>query len=352
METLTLSYFYDGEEEQFSFYRIPKALFTDERFYDLSIEGKTMYGLMLNRMSLSKRNNWRDRAGRIYIHFTLEEAIRLLHLSKNKVVKVYKELIAFDLIERVKQGQGHPARIYVKNFVTKRNGDGKSPDYPQTDTSEGYTGLNMELSAARPLDSRPPCEGTPDFPNREVKTGAVWESRLPRIDRADFLEKAPSNTEINHTEFSDTDPSIYPPAFAQYNWRAFSAHPTDEMDRMEQYREQVKENIDFERLLEARGGDSESIEGYVELMVEVCCSKKGYIRIGGEPVPTEVVKDRFLKLRAEHILYVLDSLNNNTTRIGNIKTYTLTALYNAPVTISQYYMSMVNHDMAQDSNSG
>ena len=70
-------------------------------------------------------------------------------------------------------------------------------------------------------------------------------------------------------------------------------------------------------------------------------------RINREEIPTEVVKSRMLKLNKEHISYVLDSMQKNTTLVGNIKAYTLSALYNAPVTISQYYTSLVSHDMAQ-----
>ena len=94
--------------------------------------------------------------------------------------------------------------------------------------------------------------------------------------------------------------------------------------------------------------DEETLEGYVELMVEVCCSRRDFIRIAGEEMPTGVVKSRFLKLTHEHIAYVLDSLSQNTTLVKNIKAYTLAALYNAPTTISQYYASLVSHDLAQD----
>ena len=94
--------------------------------------------------------------------------------------------------------------------------------------------------------------------------------------------------------------------------------------------------------------DEETLEGYVELMVEVCCSRRDFIRIAGEEMPTGVVKSRFLKLNHEHIAYVLDSLSQNTTLVKNIKAYTLAALYNAPTTISQYYASLVSHDLAQD----
>ena len=92
--------------------------------------------------------------------------------------------------------------------------------------------------------------------------------------------------------------------------------------------------------------EQDLLDGYVELMLEICCSTRQSVRICGQEVPTEVVKSRFLKLNSEHIGYVMDSLKSNTAKIGNIKAYTLAALYNAPVTMGQYYTSLVSHDMA------
>ena len=156
----------------------------------------------------------------------------------------------------------------------------------------------------------------------------------------------PNKTEKKNTELNDTDPSILPPTPAPFA----CARPKSRMrmDEMDGYRELIKENIDYDLLLTEHPYDEDTLEGYVELMVEVCCSRRDFIRIAGEEMPTGVVKSRFLKLTHEHIAYVLDSLSQNTTLVKNIKAYTLAALYNAPTTISQYYASLVSHDMAQD----
>lgn len=115
---------------------------------------------------------------------------------------------------------------------------------------------------------------------------------------------------------------------------------------MDSYRELVKENISYDLLLQENPYDDELIDGYVGLMVDVCCSSRPSIRISGEEIPTAVVRSRFLKLTKEHIGYVMDSMRQNTTRIVNIRAYMLSALYNAPLTINQYYTSLVSHDMA------
>lgn len=120
MKPLELDYFYGNDAEQFTFYRIPKVLFTDQRYKSVSVEAKVLYGLLLDRMSLSIRNDWLDADGRVYIYFTLEEAIEFLGFGKDKLVKLYQELDrdrGIGLIERKKQGQGKPTKIYVKNFT-------------------------------------------------------------------------------------------------------------------------------------------------------------------------------------------------------------------------------------------
>ena len=119
------------------------------------------------------------------------------------------------------------------------------------------------------------------------------------------------------------------------------------MDEMDGYREQIKENIGYDLLLQEHPYDTEEIDGYIGLMAETCASRRGYIRVNGEEMPAELVKKRLLRLDGEHIRYVMDSLRQNTTQVVNIRAYTLAALYNAPTTISQYYTAQVSHDMAQ-----
>ena len=112
-------YHYGNEAEQYTFYRLPKLLFTADRYKDLSDGAKILYGLMLDRMSLSIKNNWLDRQGRVYIIFTLEDAQEYMNCKHDKGVKMFAELDTekgVGLIERVKQGQGKPSIIYVRKF--------------------------------------------------------------------------------------------------------------------------------------------------------------------------------------------------------------------------------------------
>ena len=317
---LNLDYYYGTEADQYSFYRIPKTLLTDPRYKSVSIEAKVLYGLLLDRMGLSIKNGWMDSDGRVYIYFTQEDAMNLMGCGKDKATKLFRELDkdGIGLIERKKQGQGRPTRIYVKNFILP-----PEPGQPQ-----------------QPEQTPPP----PAPQTAEIPQSAPLETR-----GLDCGFSAPNKTEKKNTELNDTDPSILPPTPAP-STSPPSGRPKSRMrmDEMDRYRELIQENIDFDLLLTEHPYDADTLEGYVELMVEVCCSRRDFIRIAGEEMPTGVVKSRFLKLTHEHIAYVLDSLSQNTTLVKNIKAYTLAALYNAPMTISQYYASLVSHDLAQE----
>ena len=113
---MTLDYFYGQAGELFSFFRIPKALFQEQRFQDLSTDAKTLYGILLDRMSLSVRNEWFDKKGRVFIIFTIEDVKRTLRCADNKATRLLRELEEFGLIERKRRGQGKPCLVYVKNF--------------------------------------------------------------------------------------------------------------------------------------------------------------------------------------------------------------------------------------------
>ncbi len=329
---LNLDYYYGTEAEQYSFYRVPKTLLTDSRYKGVSIEAKVLYGLLLDRMSLSVRNGWMDKDRRVYIYFTQEDAMALMNCGKDKATRLFRELDqgGIGLIERKKQGQGRPTRIYVKNFTLP-----PEPGQPwQSDQTPPKGPQTAEDQQSRPLDSA------------AVKTAHFEQSAPLEISGQDSGFSAPNKTDKNKTDSNHTELSISPLAPSRASPPA-GAHRRMRMDEMDGYREQIKENIGYDLLLLERPYDAEEIDGYVELMAETCASRREYIRVNGEDVPIELVRKRFLKLDGEHIRYVMDSLRQNTTQVVNIRAYTLAALYNAPVTISQYYTAQVSHDMAQ-----
>ena len=120
-EILQLDYYYGIEAEQFSFYRVPRLLIKDERFKKLSSDAKLLYGLMLDRMSLSIKNKWFDDNNRAYIIYTISSIMEDLGCGKEKAVKVLAELDntkGIGLVEKVRRGLGKPDIIYVKNFAS------------------------------------------------------------------------------------------------------------------------------------------------------------------------------------------------------------------------------------------
>ncbi len=321
--SLQFAYFYGAEAEQYSFYRIPKTLFSDKRFKGVSMEAKVLYGLMLDRMGLSIRNGWLDDDGRVYIYFTLDDAIETLACGKDKALKLFKELdtpSGIGLIQRRKQGQGKPARVYVMNFTLPPETEPEPSQEPSPQTSE------------KPKSALPE---TSDIQTSDNPKSTLRQPRSQDVGKTDC-----NKTDMNNTYRNDTESSISPQP---------SALPEKmRMDAMEAYRTLIHENIDYDVLLHDCPYALEIIDGYVEQMVEVCVSGRETIRVNQEDMPAELVRGRLLKLNREHILYVMDALRRNTSLIGNVKAYTLSALYNAPVTISQYYASLVSHDMAHE----
>ena len=117
------------------------------------------------------------------------------------------------------------------------------------------------------------------------------------------------------------------------------------MEEIESYRALILENIEYDFIKQDYGLYLSDLDEIVEIMVETVCARRRYTRVAGSDFPHEVVKSRLLKLNAEHIRFVMDCMKENTTKIRNIKQYLLTALFNAPTTIGNYYSSLVNHDM-------
>ena len=298
-------YYYGKQAEQFTFYRIPKRLFTEAAFADLSSGAKVLYGLMLDRMSLSVSNNWKDEQNRIFIYFTLIEVQELMNCGHNKAVRLLAELDTekgIGLIERVKQGMGRPTRIYVMNFLVR--------------------------------------EETKDFPKEEVMTSEKGKSIVPEKGSQDFPKKELINTDLNKTEVNETDNESNQSIYPSKNSLAFGKE--NEMDRWMEYRDIFKKNIDYEIMM-LRYPDS--IPEILEILVDTACSHLKYFRINGSQIPAERVRERLLSLNSMHIEYVLDAMRDNSSDVKNIRAFLLSALYNASKTINSYYQAKVNHDL-------
>lgn len=292
---MAYDYFYGQQSEQFSFYRIPKILFSQDKFWNVSTDAKLLYGILLDRMNLSARNGWLDEAGRVYIIFTIEEIKESLGCAEKKAVKLLDELEKkAELIERKRQGLGKPNLIYVKNFISE--------------------------SVER------------QFLNCQNDNSATFQNTIQDMSKAQG-----NNTDIKNTDLSDTN-SIFP---------SENCGKENGNEEYQQYYQYFYEQLGIEYLQQDYPYDVDRLENILELVVETVCSKRQIIRIGGDDRPIEVVKSRFMKLNSEHIRYVMDCFKENTTKIRNIRQYMLASLYNAPTTIESYFDALVRHDMAQ-----
>ena len=265
MQEIQFDYFRGMEAEQYSFYRVPKVLFTAECFKSLSCEAKVLYGLMLDRMSLSIKNRWFDEEDRVYIIFTVEEIAELLNCGTQKAVKLMKELDdnqGIGLIEKKRLGLGKPNVIYVKNFILKEKRSseqiGKVPEnLGNTQNSENHNSrivktTNQELPESQFKNGENHNSGivkttNQEFPESQFKNDENHTSRIVEITTQEVPKSQSNNTDINNTDFNETD-SIQ----SYLSPSAGEVRPVGEdvIERMETYRALLQENIDYEVKLE------------------------------------------------------------------------------------------------------
>ena len=137
------------------------------------------------------------------------------------------------------------------------------------------------------------------------------------------------------------------------NYQSINLDGMDRMDERSEYEEIIKENLDYDILCQDPKFDKDRFREIMDIMLDAVCSTAPTIRINGEDMPQQVVKSRFLKLNSSHIEYVLEAMSKNPSDIRNIRAYLLTALYNASLTIDNYYSALVNHDFyGQDRSAG
>ena len=288
---MIFDYFYEEQSESYSFYRIPKLLFTEELFETLSTEAKVLYGLLLDRISLSREHGWFDESGRVYVYYTINTVKRALRCGNSKACRLLKELDTFGLTERKKQGHCKPTIIYVKDFTR--------------------------------------------FPKQEFMTSQSGNSCDLKMGIHDNSERESINTYKNNTENTKTDPIL-------------SGQDVDkDAEERASYRDYLFDRLEMEILYERYPYDRETLDAILDLMVDVICSKRKMIRIAGDDKPLNVVKSQFMKIDASHIEYVMDCMKENGSKVRNIKQYMLAAIYNAPFTIQSFYQAMVNNDMAE-----
>ena len=286
---MTLDYFYGQAGELFSFYRIPKALFQEPRFQSLSTDAKTLYGILLDRMSLSVKNGWLDEQNRVFIIFTIEDVKRALCCADNKATKLLRELEKFGLIERKRRGLGKPSLVYVKNFSAESSKE-------RVKNRDNDDSCGSKIACQDPVKSR-------------------------------GIKKKENKTEMNNTNPILSDES-------------------EKMKNRELLEEYFSHSLEIDLLLQLYPDDEDTLYQIVNLLVDTCATNRKLLHIAGDDKPAEVVRSRFMKLNADHIRFVLKCLAENSSPIRNMKQYLLASLYNAPTTMQLSYQNQTNHDLA------
>ena len=205
---------------------------------------------------------------------------------------------------------------------------------------------------------QPHAEPTPEEPTQEkpaldnptLEKPALDNPTLekPMLDKPTLENPTQLNTESTKKrkrqskDLSITDSIPFPSGFPDVT----AQKRTEAKESFERYRDLILENIDYDVLASDPHVDREQLDEIVDLLQETVCSTRSRIRVAGNDYPAEVVRSKLLKLNSEHIRFVMDCLKQNTTRIRNIRQYLLTALFNAPSTMSSYYAALVAHDMA------
>jgi len=286
--SIKFDYYYGKEAESFSFFRIPKLLFTDPIFTKLSSDAKVLYGILLDRMSLSMKNKWMDEANKVYIIFTIEEVEETMNFGRNKAINTMKELESFGLIEKKRRGLGKPNIIYVKNFLVEtknRQVEKKQETVVNIDHIENYPDNKFQKVSNINLQK---------FKNQ---TSRSLENKSQEVSKINS-----NNTNINKTEYSDTEYN---------NTSPISPSKINGIKEGFQYQKQdwkekeiikiLKQNIEYTSLIEERPKEKEKID--------------------------------LLSIKKEHIDYVLSVLDENKKKITNLRSYLPSLLYNAPINI-------------------
>ena len=337
---MQFDYFYGSEAEQFTFYRIPKILITSQFFKKVSDSAKLLYGLMLDRMSLSIRNGWLDDDNRAYIFFTTNDVMEQMCCGTEKATKMLAELDSekgIGLIERVKQGQGRPAIIYLKKFYDIEDKDTTSQSSTSKNENQAF-----EESKNKTFENRKTRLSeieSQEFRKSKNKTFENRKSRVSKTESQDFRKSKCNYNNINYTDIN----YIYPINQDSYNIQ--NSDQTEErwIDRYTKTVDEIKKQIDYDYLINY--AERDIVNEVVNIMAEVMTVPRPKYKIEGDFVEYDAVLNNLKKITAEQLEVCLLAYSQQRQRIRNPKAYWISVLYNIPLTSNIVLQNMVNSDM-------
>ena len=337
MSKIDFDFYYGVEAEQFSFVRIPRVLFTDkDNFGDLSNEAKLLYGLLLERMELSRKNNWIDEHNRVYIIFKIEEIADRMNCGHEKACNILKELDdenGIGLISKKRRGMGQPAIIYVKNFIIAEQQSNepvdKSTEY-EDKQQENYTKTRLPKIRNQEI-------GKSEVLTSENQTSRLPKNRLQKVGKSDDYF---SYIDMSYIE----DQSINQSGAGFQNLSTADVEKDGLIDRTET-EESVKAQIDYDCLISHPDkAVVQMIEEIKDLIVDVICGERNVI-IEGRRVSEEAARSAYRKLTSEHVMDVLKNILNYPEKIKRIDRFIAVALYNSVFTFTTSTFSGFEHNL-------
>ena len=336
---MQFDYFYGNEAEQFTFYRIPKILITSPHFKKISDSAKLLYGLMLDRMSLSIRNGWLDDDNRAYIFFTTNDVMEQMCCGTEKATKMLTELDSekgIGLIERVKQGQGKPAIIYLKKFY-------ELEDTARSTKLSEIESQDFQESKVKTFENRKTRLSeieSQDFRESKNKTFENRKSGLSEIESLEFRKSKCNYNNINNTDIN----YIYPINQDNYNIQNSDTQTEEEwIDRYTKTVDEIKKQIDYDYLIDY--AERDIVDEVVNIMAEVMTVPRPKYKIEGDFVEYDAVLNNLKKITAEQLEVCLLAYSRQRQRIRNPKAYWISVLYNIPLTSNIVLQNMVNSDL-------
>ena len=328
---MTNTYFSRSDAETLSFFKLPKALFTEEKYIPMSAEAKVLYAFLLDRLSLSLANEWFDKNGNAFIIYTLKEIQEAFHTSRPSAIKRLDELEAADLLRRSQSGIGRASKIYLKKLVIEP----KEEDTDPSDDTEESGPEDEKTARVKNFDT-----DENDAPEAEI---AVSNNFTRRVKNFDTIK-----TDISKTDYSkesiylseDAEPMdgaiLQESESSEDTPSAFATVQEQPADYNTYYTRQF--NIDKLMNKPEHASDKPLLQEIVRLCADMtsACDRSESVTIGKHSYSSQEARERFMRLSAEDIEYFLDCFGNTCSQIHNPKAYILTSLFNAPLTINSY----------------
>ena len=305
-------YCYEQRPKFSTYFAIPYEFLKDGPFQELSLQAKFLYGVLFDRMGLAQKYNWIDEENRIYIIYQISQIEKDLKISKKQAIRYLKELEEIGLVEKKRLGFNRPNILYVKHFLEEEmkgecNGSDRSGSSGHFGEAENGTSRSVQMYFSESADN-----GTTE-------------------GRKHTLLEVPETELYNQTKYSHT---INQP---------ISHHPLLEGtgEEMEEIKEQIKQNLNADQLMNEQPKDKDLIEGMIDLMAEVLMTSEEVVWVGKKAMHAMFVRNRLLALKKEHIQYILKGLEK-AGDITNVRQYLITALFNAPLALE--IQNRTSHD--------